>query len=71
MYENIRIVKHANSCKLKQELRTGNLEVYEIWYASHDCNLNFQGSVSKVKATGAKTFPSVPLQNMISDTYIL
>ena len=45
---------YCKGCKLKQELRTNNLEVYEVWYVSHDWDLNVQGSVSKVEATGAK-----------------
>ena len=39
---------------LKQELRTNNLEAYEVWYASNDCNLIFNGSVPKMEGIGAK-----------------
>ena len=33
-----------------RELLSSNLEVYEVWHASHDCNLNFHDRYLKVIA---------------------
>ena len=44
----------CKECKLKENLKNTNPDLYGEWRATHDCKLNYQGSAGGMEVTGAK-----------------
>ena len=45
--------RHCKSCDLMETLKTSDQKEYEVWYAVHNCALNYQGFASIMESVGA------------------
>ena len=47
------VPRHCKSCDLMETLNTRDPKEYEVWYAAHNCALNYQVSAPSMESVGA------------------